>query len=167
MMKLKLTRLISAFCLTAFVLLTVQAQKRDHLTEQEADLVREFQEIDKRTEIFIKAADRRLLVLTKPDAKQTKKEEERWGPLPTGTRLELLLDYKHILEEAEEKLDDAYEREPKSPLLAKALSKIKEAATRQIQQLRAFAPQLTEKKEQRALLEAIEEAETVTKGSTQ
>jgi hypothetical protein len=159
-----LSRLLFAFSLTLLALPVASAQKRDHLTEQEADLVREFQEIDKRIEIFIRAADRRLLVLTTPDAKQTKKEEEKWGPLPTGSKLELLQDYKRILEEAEEKLDDTYERDEKNPQLAKALKKFKEAATRQITQLRALAPQLSEKREQRALLEAIEEAETVTKG---
>jgi hypothetical protein len=33
--------------------------------------------------------------------------------------------------------------------------------------MRAFAPQLTDPKEQRALLEAIDEATLVTRGSTQ
>src|SRR5262245_23500413 len=142
-----------------------QTDKRDHLTEQEADLVRDFQEIDKRVEIFIKAADRRLLVLTNPNATQKKKEEEVWGPLPKGTKIELLTDYKRILEEAEEKLDDAYNQGAKNSLLPKALKKFKEAATRQVAELRALGPQLTDKREQRALAEAIEEAETVTKGS--
>lgn len=142
-----------------------QSQKRDHLTEHEADHVRNFQEIDKRMEIFAKAAERRLLALTNPNATQKKKEEEIWGPLPTGSKLELLQDYKRILEEAEEKLDDWYNRAGKDNLLPKALSKLKEAVTKQIAQLRALAPQLTDTKEQRALLEAIEEAETVTKAS--
>jgi hypothetical protein len=145
-----------------------QSQKRDHLSEQEADLLRNFQEIDKRVEIFARAADRRLLVMTTPNATQKKKEEEIWGPLPTGSKLELLQDYKHILEEAEEKLDDWYNRGGggKDNSLQKALSKFKEAITRQIPQLRALAPGLTDKKEQRALSEAIEEAETITKAST-
>ncbi len=142
-----------------------QAQKRDHLTEQEVDLIRDFQEIDKRTEIFIKAAERRLLVLADPNATQKKKEEETWGPLPKGSKLELLQDYKRILEEAEEKLDDWYNRGPKDNLLSKALNKFREAATRQVAQLRALAPQMTDKREQRALAEAIEEAEIVTKHS--
>jgi hypothetical protein len=142
-----------------------QAQKRDHLTEQEADLIREWQEIDKRIEIFVKAADRRLLLLANPAATQKKKEEETWGPLPSGTKLELLTDYKRILEEAEEKLDDAYNSGSRNPLIPKALSKLKEAASRQVAQLRQFSAQLTDKREQRALAEAIEEAETVTKGS--
>jgi hypothetical protein len=143
----------------------VEAQKRDHLTEQEIELVREAQVIDQRIMVFIKAADRRLLVLTTPNATQKKKEEELWGPLPTGTKLELLTDYKRILEEAEEKLDDAYERSAKNELVPKALSKFKEAVTRHITQLRALAPQVTDPKGQRALAEAIEEAETVTKGT--
>jgi hypothetical protein len=143
----------------------VLAQKRDHLTEQEVDLVREMQEIDQRIIVFIKAADRRLLVLTDPNAVQKKKEEEVWGPLPKGTRAELLMDYKRILEEAEEKMEDAYERSAKNEKLPKALAKFKEAVTKQIAQLRALAPQLSDPKEQRLLAEAIEEAETVTKGA--
>lgn len=144
---------------------SVQAQKRDYLTEQEVDLVREAQEIDLRIQVFIKAADRRLLMLTNPNATQKPKEEETWGPLPKGTRLELLGDYKRILEEAEEKLDDAYERGAKNEKIPKALAKFKEGVTKQIAQLRTFASQLSEPKEQRALAEAIEEAETVTKGA--
>ena len=161
-----------ALCLTLisltilFIGAQAQKEKRDHLTEQEADLVRDNQEIDKRIEIFIKAAERRLLLLANPDATQKKKEEETWGPLPKGTKLELLEDYKHILEEGEEKLDDWFGRGGKDNLLPKALNKFKEAATRHISQLRALASQLTDKREQRALAEAIEEAETVTKAST-
>lgn len=153
-----------AFFLLVFVCLCVPApaQSRDHLTEKEVDWVREEQVIDKRIEVFIKAADRRLLVLINPDTKQTKKEEEKWGPLPTGTKAELLGDYKHILEEAEEKLDDAFSR--KDALIPKALSKFKEAARKQLEQLRALESKMTETKDLKALSEAIEEAETVTKG---
>ena len=110
-------------------------------------------------------ADRRLLVLADPNATQKEKEEKTWGPLPKGTKLELLNDYKRILEEAEEKLDDAYERGASNKLVPKALAKFKEAVTRQISQLRALAPQLSDPKEKRALADAIEEAETVTKGA--
>ncbi|HEX8999824.1 MAG TPA: hypothetical protein VGB07_07980 [Blastocatellia bacterium] len=153
----------AAFLLSSFSF--AQSQKRDHLTEQETDQVREYQQIDQRISVFIKAADRRILVLTDPNATQKKKEEETWGPLPTGTKLELLTDYKRILEEAEEKMDDAYQRDGKADFLKKALNKFKEAANRQIPQLRALAPKMTDKKEQRALEEAIEEAETVTKAN--
>ena len=141
-----------------------QAQQRDHLTEKEDELLREFQVIDKRIDIFIKAADRRLLVLANPNAKQKKGEEETWGPLPKGSKLELILDYKRILQEAEEKMDDGLYR-GKNAALEKALGKFKESALRQIPLLRALAPQLTDKREQKALQEAIEEAETVSQAS--
>jgi hypothetical protein len=162
---LLLRRALVVIGLAFLLYVPAEAQKRDHLTEQEVELVRDTQVIDQRIMVFIKAADRRLLVLTTPNATQKKKEEEQWGPLPTGTKLELLTDYKRILEEAEEKLDDAYERSAKNELIPKALSKFKEAVTRHITQLRALASQITDPKEQRALAEAIEEAETVTKGT--
>ena len=157
--------LIAAFSSVVFGV--AYGQKRDHLTEKEADLVREYQQIDERIQVFIKAADRRVLVLTTANPVQKKKEEETWGPLPTGTKLELLLDYKRILEEAEEKLDDALQRNERKDLLSKSLSKFKEAAIRQIAQLRALESQLTEKREQKALAEAIAEAELVTRASAQ
>ena len=140
------------------------AQLREHLTEKEIDWIREEQLIDKRIEVFVKAADRRLLVLNTPDAKQTKKEEEKWGPLPTGTPLELLQDYKKILEEAEEKLDDAFERKPKDELIIKALKKFKDGAIKHISLLQSMESKMKDKREQMALAEAIEEAEAVTKG---
>ena len=156
------------FFMIAMVLLFTplsRAQERDHLTEKEVDLVRETQIIDARIDVFIKAADRRILVLTTPNATQKKKEEEMWGPLPTGSRAELLIDFRRILSEAMEKLDDSAERNRSNPLLSKALDKLKAAATRQIVSLRALAPQMTEKREQRALLEAIDEADVASKGS--
>ena len=156
------------FFMIAMVLLLAplsRAQERDHLTEKEVDLVRETQIIDARIDVFIKAADRRILVLTTPNATQKKKEEEMWGPLPTGSRAELLIDFRRILSEAMEKLDDSAERNRSNPLLSKALDKLKAAATRQIVALKALAPQMTEKREQRALLEAIDEADVASKGS--
>ena len=156
------------FFMIAMVLLLAplsRAQERDHLTEKEVDLVRETQVIDARIDVFIKAADRRILVLTTPNATQKKKEEEMWGPLPTGSRAELLIDFRRILSEAMEKLDDSAERNRSNPLLSKALDKLKAAATRQIVALKALAPQMTEKREQRALLEAIDEADVASKGS--
>ncbi|MEP7274170.1 MAG: hypothetical protein ABI882_21935 [Acidobacteriota bacterium] len=155
------------FILVALTLPVGAAQQRDHLTEEEADLVREMQIIDQRIDIFIGAADRRLLVLTNPNPTQKKKEEERWGPLPTGTKLELLTDLKKILSEAMEKIDDAVARNRNDPLVAKALDKLKKAATRQLVEMRALAGKVTDKREERALAEAIEEADVASKGSLQ
>src|SRR2546423_3366582 len=68
---------------------------RDYLTPQEVDLVKEAQILDKRIDVFIRAAERRLQVLTgiaPVVSKQDKKDAEKWGDLPTGTRAELITD---------------------------------------------------------------------------
>lgn len=112
--------------------------QRDHLTEQEADLVRDAQEIDKRIDVMIRAVERRLLVLTDPQAegtKQVQKEMEKWGPLPKGSRYDLFTDISKILDEAITNIDDASERTPSNETLNKALRKLSEASTRFVAQL--------------------------------
>src|SRR5688572_26265881 len=114
------------------------AQGRDHFTEQEVELVKNAQELDKRIEVFIKAADRRMLVLSGVDAtstKQLKKDNEAWGPLPTGTRSELIGDIAKIFDEAITNIDDVSARDEKNPLLPKALRSLAAAATRMVGQL--------------------------------
>ena len=109
---------------------TAAAQQRDHLTPQEVDLVKEAQVLDKRIEVFIKAADRRVFVLkggttaNAPNAKQLKKDAEKWGELPTGSRAELVSDIARILDEAITNIDDVSSRDERNPLIAKSLRKL-------------------------------------------
>jgi len=95
---------------------TATGQTRDHLTPQEVDLVKEAQVLDKRIDVFIKAADRRLLVLNggataAANAKQLKKDAALWGDLPTGSRAELVYDIAKILDEAITNIDDVSARD--------------------------------------------------------
>src|ERR1700746_1731053 len=102
------TTLILSLFLTSLLCIAVNAQ-RDHLTPQEVDLVKEAQILDKRIEVFIKAADRRLMALNgtqAANAKQLKKDSELWGDLPTGSHAELLGDIAGILDEAITNIDD-------------------------------------------------------------
>jgi hypothetical protein len=109
---------------------TAIAQQRDHLTPQEVDLVKEAQILDKRIDVFIKAVDRRVFVLkggtvaTAPNTKQMKKEAEKWGELPTGSRAELVSDIARILDEAITNIDDVSQRDERNPLIAKSLRKL-------------------------------------------
>ena len=115
-----------------------QHLRRDHLTPAEVDLVRDTQALDKRTEVFIKAAERRLLLLTEPQAaqsKQVQKDKELWGELPKGARVDLYSDLAGILNEAITNIDDVAVRGENSPLLPKALRKLGAAATRFLTQL--------------------------------
>ena len=120
------------------------AQSRDHLTPQEIDLVKDAQVLDQRTDVFIKAVDRRLLALNGTDgasAKQLKKDSERWGELPTGSRAELIDDIAKILDEAITNIDDVSARDEKNPLIPKALRKLAAETTRIMDQLKVLQTQ--------------------------
>src|SRR5688572_17613802 len=115
-------------------------QKRDHLTPQEVDLVKANQVLDKRIEVFIKAAERRLIVINgtaATNAKQLKKDTEKWGELPAGTRSELVGDITRILDEAITNIDDVSGRDERNPLIPKALRKLAASTTSIMDQLKA------------------------------
>ena len=110
-----------AFLCTA---LTAQTKRREHLTAEETDRVRDAQLADERAKVFIKAAERRFLALTMPDAASSKeavKDVELWGAFPTGTRAELLGDLAGIIDEAINNIDAVAERKPDDKLVAKAV----------------------------------------------
>ena len=116
-------------------------QGREHLTPQEIDLVKDAQVLDKRIDIFIKAADRRMIALNgaatdATSAKQLKKDSELWGELPAGSRAELIGDIAGIFDEAITNIDDVSSHDEKNPLIAKALRKLAAAATRIVEQLK-------------------------------
>ena len=134
----------SFFLTLCFVTATPASQARDHLSPQEVDLVKEAQELDKLIDVFIKAADRRLLVLNGVDAastKQLKKDSELWGELPSGSRAELVHDIAKILDEAITNIDDVSSRDEKNPLVPKALRKLASEATRIVTQLKPLSTQ--------------------------
>jgi hypothetical protein len=114
------------------------AQARDHLTAQEVDLVKEAQILDKRIDVFVRAAERRLMVVTNTagaNAKQLKKESEKWGELPTGTRAQLVGDIARILDEAITNIDDVSSRDERNPLIPKALRKLAQSVNNIMAQL--------------------------------
>lgn len=170
--KLNITRFACLLCILlsahSFALASlaypIAPVSRDHLTTQEADIVREEQTLDRRTAVFIKAIERRFLVLTDPGAatsKAVQKDSEKWGELPKGTRTELFSDIAKILDEAITNIDDVAEREAKNPLLAKSLRKLSEASTRFLAQLTSMraAAQLDEERE--AIDRAVENAQSI------
>ena len=146
-----ITRILFTLLLVVTMLFahTANAQRRDHLTPQEVDLVKEAQALDKRIDVFIKAADRRLLVInggaaaSNPAmAKQLKKDSERWGELPTGTRAELINDISRILDEAITNIDDVSARDERNPLIPKSLRKLAQAVNTIMEQLKPLRGQI-------------------------
>ena len=139
--RILLTFIIGLFAGSAFITQTT-AQQRDHLTQQEVDLVKEAQILDKRIDVFIKAAERRMMVINNSaaaNAKLLKKDSERWGELPTGSRAELVSDIAKILDEAITNIDDVSARDERNPLIAKSLRKLAQATTTMMTQLKPLA----------------------------
>jgi len=123
---------------------TANAQTRDHLTPQEVDLVKEAQVLDKRIDVFIKAANRRVIVLnggaaTPANTKQAKKDAELWGEMPTGSRAELVSDIARILDEAITNIDDVSARDERNPLIGKSLRKLAQAVNTIMEQVKPLS----------------------------
>ena len=146
----------------------------DYLTEEEDDHVREAQAAEARVKVFMKIADRRIkAIVGKPDRpdtpdepdKKVEGEEREWGALPKASRGELLRHYAKAIAECMAKLEDAYERNPKSASLPKALTLLRDATDRHLQALRALSAEMKNENETAALRDAIGEAETANKGA--
>src|SRR5205823_7210565 len=130
--------LIAIICLAAT---QGYAQQRDNLTDSETELIRFHQELDKRTEVFIKAADRRFAIINgtaQPSTKKLMKDEPEWGDLPKGTHAALLNDIAGILDEAITNIDDVSRRDERNPLVSRALRKLTSAANGYLNQIVAL-----------------------------
>lgn len=140
-------------------------QHREHLTPEEIDLVKEAQILDKRIEVFVKAASRRVLALNGVSdakvAKQLKKDAEKWGELPTGSRAELLGDITRILDEAITNIDNVSERDERNPLIPKALRYLATETTKIVDQVKGFREQAQSDAEIASFEGLIENAETI------
>src|SRR6266513_1161884 len=151
-----LPRLIAGVVIVAMSILsaTSATAQRDHLTDAETDLVRFYQELDKRTEVFIKAADRRFAIINGaplPAARRLVKDEPEWGDPPKGTRAELWGDIAGILDEAITNIDNVSSRDPKNPLLSRSLRKLSTAANGYLNQLNSLKTKVTDPDEVAAI----------------
>lgn len=144
--------------LALFASFSANAQRRDQLSEKESELVREAQEINLRAGVYVKAIDRRFLVLNNDSskAKQVEKDLEKWGELPKGTRALLLLDIEKILQEAIGNIDNLAERDAKNALLPKAIRTLADASARFLPQLKSQLDKTNTEVERGAILGAID-----------
>jgi Rad3-related DNA helicase len=155
------------YALTAFFLLLMfmpsaaDAQRRDYLTDEEIELVRDAQEIDRRVDVLVKAIDRRFIALT-GDSSQTEKldkDNEKWGALPKGQRYQLLSDIARILQKAVDDIDNLAtrgEEAMKSELFPKAVHKLADGANKFLPQLRVQLDSVVVEKERGSILTAID-----------
>ena len=154
--------LLLALCACLSLAATAAAQKREHLTPEEIELVRDNQELDARTKVFVAAAERRLLAVTNPEesAKNAPKEKEKWGEVK-GTRVQLFYDISKILDEAVVNVDDVAEHNPESPLLRKSLYVLAEATTRMLPELTKLREAAQSEAEADQLERALETASQI------
>lgn len=107
-----MNKLQSFFLLAAAFVLALpagaDAQRRDYLTEQEIEIVRDAQDIDLRIEALTRMIDRRFhaLGVNAGGWKDAGKASETWGEIPSGTRAQLLSDIKKILQKAVDDIDN-------------------------------------------------------------
>ncbi|HEX3184910.1 MAG TPA: hypothetical protein VHQ94_08930 [Pyrinomonadaceae bacterium] len=144
-------------------------QKRDHLTPQEVDLVKENQILDKRIEVFIKAAERRVMVINgtaAANAKQLKKDAEKWGELPTGSRFELVGDIANIFDEAITNIDDVVTRDEHNPLVPKATRKLATSVASIMEQLKPLKTEAKTEAEISSLEKVNENAQQILAAAT-
>jgi hypothetical protein len=167
----KLVRIILRILILSILFLftiSISAQTRDHLTDAETDLIRYWQELDKRTEVFIKAADRRFAIINgaaQPAIKKAMKDEPDWGEVPKGTRAQLLGDIAGILDEAITNIDNAATQNPNNPLVTRALRKLNNAANAFTQQLISLKTKTTDADEIAAIERVYDEAKEITDAS--
>jgi hypothetical protein len=138
-------------------------QRREHLTEQETDMVRDTQELDRRVSLFVKIAERRVAAVTGAAAAQppSAKDLEKWGELPKGTRAQLFGDLARILDEAINNIDDVAARSPNNSLIPKAVRHLSEASARFLPQLAALRTGTAAENEREALEQVIDNLEQV------
>src|SRR6266566_4114391 len=152
------------FSILLLVIAVAPAQTRDHLTDAETDLVRYYQELDKRLDIFIKAVDRRFAVINgtaQPSTKKAVKDEPDWGDVPKGTRVELLGDIAGILDEAITNIDDVSRRDEKNPLISRSLRKLTSSANGYLTQLAALRSKTKDPDEEAAIEHVADNANQI------
>ncbi len=192
--KLFFVSLCAVICLTSVFSQYATAQSRDYLTEQEIELVRDANEIDLRINVLVKAIDRRLLVINKDTTqeKQLKKDSDKWGELPTGTKTELLSDISNLLQKAIDDIDDLASRKSMNDKLLQntteenetdtetkrllktndkkfptAVHNLADASRKYLPILQTFENNATDEKERGVILRAIESCNMIIEASAQ
>jgi hypothetical protein len=148
-----------------------QAQRRDYFTEEEIELVRENQDIDKRIGVLTRMLDRRFKALGIEVAgwQPTEKEKSIWGEARTGTRTQLFLDVRDILQKAIDDIDDVAahnentltQNKTGGLLFPKAVRDLAAASARYLPSLKAAAAGTKDDLEKAPILASIESCEAI------
>ncbi|HEX6125204.1 MAG TPA: hypothetical protein VFZ23_07500 [Pyrinomonadaceae bacterium] len=147
------------------------AQRRDYMTEEEIELIRNNQDIDKRIDVLTKMVDRRFTALGIDVGgwKQAEKNSSSWGALRTGTRTELLFDIRQILQKAIDDIDDVAmhnentltQNKTEGLLFPKAVRNLGASANRYLPHLRSMLDTTKDEKDRGLIIASIEHCEAI------
>lgn len=119
--------LIFAGIIGFFASVDSSAQKRDYLTENEIEIIRDAQDIDERITVLTQMIDRRFLALSVNvnGWKDAAKVSDKWGEVPKGTRIQLHSDIKSLLQKAVDDIDNLAAHPDSAPIREKGDKKAK------------------------------------------
>ena len=165
------------FAIAAFVLLllgvtsTSHPQRRDPMTEEEIELVRNSQDIDKRIDVLTKMIDRRFAAMGIDVGgwKQSGKDQETWGDIRTGSKSQLLFDVRELLQKAIDDIDDVAmhnentltQNKTEGLLFPAAVRSLAAAATRYLGPLKTTLATTTDNRDKGLILASIEHCEAI------
>lgn len=162
------TRLSSllAIALAVLAVAPAVAQRRgDYLTEGELDLARDIRRIDHRVDVFLRVAARRINALDGRVGETLDTKYAKFGPLPTGTQVQLLDDYRRAIDELMVKFDDEYSRAGMTDDLRTGLELAVPEIERQLKALDGLRPKLTEEDATHFLEKALASAKELDDGA--
>ncbi len=160
-----------ALSLLLFLTMPSSAQRRDYMTDEEVELVRDNQDIDKRVEVLTKMIDRRFTALGIEVGgwKQADKETKLWGTMRSGTRSEMLFDIRQLLQKAIDDIDDVAmhnentltQNKTEGLLFPKSVRDLAAAANRYLPALRSELEKSKDERDRGLILGSIESCEAI------
>lgn len=168
---MKLLLFLVVTLLTISISSSVSAQKRDYMTEQEIELVRDAQDIDLRVAVLTRMIDRRFTAIGVDvgGGKLTDKDALKWGDVRTGTKSQLLWDVRELLQKAIDDVDDVAmhnentltQNKTEGLLFPKAVRGLAAAATRYVPALKSLLEKTPEERDRGLILSSIESCEAI------
>lgn len=146
------------------LLLSLSGLSREFLSEKEIDQIREAQELDRRTELYLKFAALRLAAFKSRMAGFESKEGD---PMEFYSPADMIYGFGQCLRAVEDTIDDALtSKRVEAKPLVKALNLLKDYATQSLPELDK-ATQLAVNKKDEALYKSVQKAIEITKAAVE
>jgi hypothetical protein len=168
-------RLFASLFLAASVLLMsvveASSQRRDYMTDEEIELVRVNQDIDKRINVLTRMIDRRFAAMGIEVGgwKPSEKDKTTWGDIRTGTPSQLLQDVRQLLQKAIDDVDDVAmhnentltQNKTEGLLFPKAVRDLAAAASRYIPALKSTLQKTTDERDKGLIHASLESCQDI------